>query len=283
MTDWSLVGSLNLLAIGKRLGLLLIAVAVYSVAVELVVRRLNITMPDWGSAAGVINTVILGLLMSFRNRAAYDRWWEARGLWGQLTNDSRNLAAKLAAFVPAAVLVPSRVAETLIGFSVALKGHLREGSPRLRELEGFEKETADPAHVPMYLAGRLYNVVADWKRAGQVDGPVLWILDQHMRGLLDVCGACEKIRNTPLSPSYKSLLRTGLVVNVLAGPWLAMPEFGYWGVPVFELVCFFLLGVELIDSVVEEPFGRDRDDLNLDGFCRTIREGVRASLPLAST
>lgn len=46
-------------------------------------------------------------------------------------------------------------------------------------------------------------------------------------------------------------------------------------------MCFFLLGVELIDSVVEEPFGRERDDLNLDAYCRTIRDGVAASLPLS--
>ncbi len=48
------------------------------------------------------------------------------------------------------------------------------------------------------------------------------------------------------------------------------------------LVCLFLFGVELIDSIVEEPFGRERDELDLDSYCRTIREGVVASLPLAS-
>jgi predicted membrane chloride channel (bestrophin family) len=46
-------------------------------------------------------------------------------------------------------------------------------------------------------------------------------------------------------------------------------------------MCFFLLGVELIDSVVEEPFGRERDDLNLDAYCQTIRDGVAASLPMS--
>jgi putative membrane protein len=282
MTYWSVFGAVNVLALGKRLGLLLAVVAAYSVAVELVVRGLDLHVPDWGSAAGVINTVILGLLMGFRNQSAYARWWEARGLWGQLTNDSRNLAAKVAAFVPAAEAGPARVAETLAGFAVALKGHLRDELPRLQDVPGFEKEADEPAHVPLYLARRLYAVVADWKRAGHVDGPTLWVLDAHLRGLLDVCGGCEKIRNTPLSPSYRSLLRTGLVVNVLAGPWLAVPEFGFWAVPMFELVCFFLLGVELIDSVVEEPFGRERDDLDLDRYCTTIRDGVAASLPFAA-
>ena len=156
--------------------------------------------------------------MSFRNRAAYERWWEARGLWGQLTNDSRNLAAKCAAFVPADVLARSRVAEILVNFPEALKRHLRNESFRLRDLPGFEHEDADPPHVPLYLARRLFAVIADWKRDGHVDQAVLWVLDAHARGLLDVCGGCEKIRNTPLSPSYKGLLRTGLALNVLVAP-----------------------------------------------------------------
>ena len=50
----------------------------------------------------------------------------------------------------------------------------------------------------------------------------------------------------------------------------------------FLLACFFLFGIELIDSIIEEPFGRERDDLDLDYYCRTIRQGVEASLPLAS-
>jgi putative membrane protein len=213
---------------------------------------------------------------------AYDRWWEARGLWGQLTNDSRNLAGKLAAFLPTEVLARSRVAESIVGFAEALKRHLRDEEPRLRDLPGFENAKADPAHVPLYLARRLYTAMANWKRSGHVDDAVLWILDSHLRGLLDVCGACEKIRHTPLSPSYKNLLRTGLILNILAAPWLTIPEIGFWGVPAFELICFFLLGVELIDTIVEEPFGQESDDLDLDRYCRTIREGVQASLPFAA-
>jgi putative membrane protein len=78
------------------------------------------------------------------------------------------------------------------------------------------------------------------------------------------------------------LLRGGLILNVLAAPWLTMAEIGFWGVPIFELVCFFLLGVEIIDTVVEEPFGHERDDLDLERYCQTINESVRATLPAAS-
>jgi predicted membrane chloride channel (bestrophin family) len=49
-------------------------------------------------------------------------------------------------------------------------------------------------------------------------------------------------------------------------------------VPPFLLACFFLFGVKLIETVVEEPFGRERDEL--DRHCRTIRDGVGDSVPL---
>jgi putative membrane protein len=282
MTSWWFGGTRPFLALGKRLGLVLLILAIYCVIADTVVTWWDLHLPTSGSAISAVNTVILSLLMSFRNRVAYDRWWEARGLWGQLTNDSRNLAAKLAAFLPADVLARSRVGELLIAFAESLKRHLRDESPRLRNLPGFEHEEADPAHVPLYLARRLYAIVAEWKREGLVDGAVLWTFDAHLRGLMDVCGACEKIKTTPLSPSYTALLRAGLILNVMVAPWVTVPEVGFWGVLGLELICFFLLGVELIDSVVEEPFGHEGEDLDLDRFCRTIRAGVQASLPFAT-
>jgi putative membrane protein len=283
VTPWPARETVDVFVVGKRLALLLLTVAAYYLAAGFAVQSLGFRAIERGGAGGLINTVLLGLLMGYRNRAAYQRWWEARGLWGRLVNDSRNLAAKCSAFVPADVLARSGVAEILVGFPEALNHHLRNEPFRLRDLPGFEHEEADPPHVPLFLARRLFAVIADWKRAGHIDQAVLWILDAHALGLLDVCGACEKIRNTPLSPSYKGLLRMGLALNVLAAPWLLVPEGGFRSMPLVLLACFFLFGVEVIDSIVEEPFGRERDDLDLDRYCRTIRDGVEASLPLAST
>src|SRR5947199_10565370 len=158
MTLWPARNTFDVLAVGRRLGALLLAVAAYYVAAGLVVQLFQIRVTDWGSAGSLINTLILSLLMSFRNGAAYQRWWEARGLWGQLTNDSRNLAAKCAAFVPADVLARSPAGAILASFPEALKRHLRDQSPRLRDLPGFEGEAAHPPHVPLDLARRLYAV-----------------------------------------------------------------------------------------------------------------------------
>jgi len=283
MTRWPARETFVVLIIGKRLGALLLGVAAYYAAVGFMIDTFALRGIERVQAGSLVTTFILSLLMGFRNRAAYQRWWEARGQWGQLTNDCRNLAAKCAAFLPADVLARSRVGEVLVSFPEALKRHLRNEPFQLRDLPGFKAEDADPPHVPLDLSRRLFTIIAGWKRDGLIDEGVLRVFDVHARGLLDACGGCEKIRNTPLSPSYKGLLRTGLGLNVLASPWLLVPESGWWSLPVVLLVCFFLFGVELIDSIVEEPFGRERDDLDLDRYCRTIRDGVAASLQLTST
>ncbi len=282
MTAWPARTTFDILVIGQRLAILLLAVAAYYLVAGWVIQSFQLQVIHRGSAGSLMNTLLLGMLLSFRNQAAYARWWEARGLWGKLTNDCRNLAVKCAAFVPADVLARSSVAAILVSFPEALNRHLRGESFRLRELPGFEDEDVHASHVPLELAQRLFNTIAGWNRDGHIDRAVLWVLDDHARGLLDVCGGCEKIRSTPLSPAYKVLLRAGLLLNILAAPFLIVPEDGLWTLPVVLLVCFFLFGVELIDSILEEPFGRDRDDLDLDRYCRTIREGVEASLPSAS-
>src|SRR5262249_5094624 len=91
MTPWPVPESFDVRVVGERLALLLLGVIGYYVVVGLVVQWEQLRAIDLGSGAALINTVILSLLMSFRNTAAYQRWWEARGLWGQLTNDCRNL------------------------------------------------------------------------------------------------------------------------------------------------------------------------------------------------
>lgn len=271
MNEYPRFGSLLLIA--RRLSPWLAGVVGYAVLVVFLLNAYSLHPQPWESAAALVNGLILGLLMAFRNRAAYDRWWEGRKLWGQLTNETRNLAWKVRGFLPAATVAQRRIPEVLTGFAEALKRHLR-GGVRLQEIPGFEGDPEHPPHVPSHLAGHLLTSLAAWQREGIIDGSAALILDVHARALLEVCGGCERIRNTGITPSHKALLRLGIGLNVLIAPWYTFPELGWWGIPVFLLVCFYLLGIEYVDTVIEEPFGSEADDLELDRYCKTIRQSV---------
>ncbi|HET6573703.1 MAG TPA: bestrophin family ion channel, partial [Fimbriiglobus sp.] len=249
------------------------ALAVYTAVVVLVLAATPLDLPQWGGASAVLNALILGVLLNFRNREAYDRWWEARKLWGQLVNDSRNLCLKTVSLPGLSPDDCARLGRLVVGFAAAMKDHLR-GSAALQRVPGFEKETAEPDHVPLYLAGRLIELLRGWRAEGKLTDYDLLLLDPHARAPMDICGACERIKTTPMPLSYRSLLRHGLVLYLLSTPWLVGDQLVWWAVPVVALLGYFLLGIELTAEDVEEPFGRDGDDLALAAYCDTIRRSV---------
>jgi putative membrane protein len=249
------------------------AIAVYCLGVTVIQQRYAIPLPQIGTIVETSNGLILGVLLVVRNRAAFDRWWEGRRLWGQLINDIRDLAWKLKAYLPPDAIAQHRFPAALAGFALALKDHLRGGA-RLQDIAGFEKDPANPAHVPSFLAGHILTGLANCHRQGLLDGMTALLLDPHARALLEICGACERIRTTEISPSYKFMLRFGILLNVLVVPWYAAVEMGYWSIPAGVLGSLFLLGIETVDTDLEEPFGTEPDDLDLDRYCETIALSV---------
>ena len=162
-------------------------------------------LPAWSAGnevAGALG-VALGVLVAFRNNAAYDRWWEARKQWGQLINDSRNLALKARAHADVPASERRELSRLLIGFCHALRLHLR-GVAGVRNIPGFGNEPIDFPHAPGYVAGQVHALLGRWNRTDKLHETII-ILDAHARSLLDVCGACERIRNTPLASSYRAM------------------------------------------------------------------------------
>lgn len=277
--------------IARRLWLVVAASSIYTAGVYLFRREYLSDEPTWADEFTTITALVIGVLIGFRTKTAYDRWWEGRNLWGALVNNARNLCLKAVALADPPADDRRELLRLVAGFPVALMRHLR-GPVALQDVPGFEKDTSPrparlrelpsadgagsetPAHVPAELAGRVFTLIAGWRRAGRIDGHVQQVLDPHAAALMDVCGACEKIRNTPLPDSYLSLLRHGLILSLLLIAWHLTHVLGAWAVPVQALVVYFLIGVELIAEEVEQPFGLDGDDLPLERYCDTIRRNA---------
>jgi ion channel-forming bestrophin family protein len=265
---WLVVTSL-----AKRLLPWFLGSTIYAIVVGEIIEHSPLTKISWGGEVVLANGVILGVLMGLRNRAAYERWWEGRRLWGQLVNDSRNLAWKVHSYLPTSAIAAAKFPQLISGFAEALKNHLRGGG-KLQQIAGFENDAATPQNVPSYLAGLVIGHIAKWQTDGLIDPRTMQVLDVHSRSLLDICGGCERILNTPVSLSYRTLLRLGLAMNVLLVPWYTVLDFGLWCIPIDLVFIFFVIGLEVIDTIVEEPFGTELDDLPLDRYCQTIRDSM---------
>lgn len=218
-------------------------------------------------------TLVLGWLLVFRTNTSYNRWWEARTLWGRLINTSRNMAIKVADLVQSDRSELEEFQREIIAFSYALRDHLREDC-QLQNLPGFEDCPDTPEHVPSYLVGRMYERLGEWKANKTIAGIELRVLDAEARQFLDLCGGCERIKNTRTARSYRAFARQCVGLYLATLPWGIVDSFHWWTVPLTAIISYFMLGLETVAEDVEEPFGHDIDDLDLDKLCLAIESSV---------
>ena len=226
--------------------------------------------------------IVLGLFLVFRTNSSYDRWWEGRKLWGSLVNNTRNCAHKLNAFLDKTDTDDRRWFAIMISNLVfAMKEHLRQGV-KLSELdvpdEHFLDSLRDIKHVPNRISSMLYIRVNELYKRKALTGDQLIILDRELKEFSDILGACERIKNTPIPYSYSMYIKQFIFIYVITLPMAFVTTSGYLTVPIVVLITFVLLSVELIAEEIEDPFGRDINDLPTDELSEKITGNVREIL-----
>lgn len=234
-----------------------------------------------GAEASAVGAFALTFLIGFRNSSAYDRWWEARKTWGTLTKNLRNFCLKFVTWFQPSQEERQECHRLVAGFAFALRDHLRD-SAELSNVPGFASATDRPKHVPAYLAKRIQQLLISIAPERWRHPLALVIMDSHICSLMEVCGTCERIKTTPLSTSYRALLRHGMFYYLAFASIFVIWDLGLVALPAVLIPAYFLIGIELTAESVEEPFGREGDDLPLDTLCQTISRSTGEILDLAA-
>lgn len=226
--------------------------------------------------------IVLGLFLVFRTNSSYDRWWEGRKLWGSMVNNTRNLSHKLNAFLDKddednrtwfARMIPN--------FVFSVKEHLRRGA-LLSELEPvddtFIASLKDVKHVPNRLSSMMYVRINNLYKTNKISGDQLFLVDKELKEFSDILGACERIRNTPIPYNYSMYIKQFIFIYLITLPMAFVTTSGYITIPIVMLVTFVLLSVELIAEEIEDPFGRDINDLPTDELSEKIKVNVNEIL-----
>ena len=113
------------LKVRAKLWPIMLLLAGYGVLVSYAIQFEHLPQIEWGAESTVVNGLALSFLIGFRNNHAYDRWWEARKLWGQLINENRNLCLKVRSLAGIDAADREAVGRLIITFAESLKDHLR--------------------------------------------------------------------------------------------------------------------------------------------------------------
>jgi putative membrane protein len=237
--------------------------------------NLNTTAPF--SLIGIALAVFLG----FRNNASYDRWWEARKLWGQLLNESRSLTRQV--FTLPSRPLPKEDLEAflaaLCALPHALRHQLRKSDPHDDLAARLPAPLFERVIASRYKPATLLLYLGEWvqhqAQAGAIEPMAVLALDRNLNGLSDVIGGCERIVSTPLPFAYSVMIHRTVYFFCASLPFGLVDSIGVF-TPVFAVfVAYTFMAHEAIASQLEEPFGTDDNDLALNTMSTMIEDALR--------
>lgn len=264
----------------RRLLPLLLAICIYSGLVAfLELKYLKLSSDSYIKNISIIHSLlgfVISLLLVFRTNTAYDRWWEGRKLWGSLVNNSRNLAIKLNSMLDKTDYTNRKFFHNTISlYASALSRHLRSESTRLALDEEYPDFSFDKTkHIPNQIACNLMNRIHQIYKDGVIKGDQLIFLNAEIQSFTDICGACERIKNTPIPFSYSVFLKKFVFFYVMTIPLSFVFSLGYWVIPVSAFILYVLAGLELIAEEIEDPFGEDTNDLPTEKIANNISKHI---------
>lgn len=257
---------------------MMIVISLYSwgvayIEVEILKLSQNSTVKNVSIMHNLLGFAI-SMLLVFRTNTAYDRWWEGRKLWGSLTNNSRNLAIKLNAILGVEDNINRNFFRKSIPlYASMLRDHLRSEKTRLAldEIDHPELEIDQSRHLPNQVASLMLKRTHDLYRNKQISGDQLITLNNELASFTDICGACERIKNTPIPYSYSVFIKKFIFIYVITLPIGFVFNLGYLVIPVVVFVFYVLASLELIAEEIEDPFGGDANDVPTEKLSQNIK------------
>lgn len=263
----------------------LLLVTVYSAIVVILYKVFGFTHLAIPLSIPMIMGTVISLLLAFRSNQAYDRWWEARTIWGAIVNDSRTLARQLNCFITGhnqdeqAHFFKSRFIKRQIAWCYSLSRSLRGQDSQ----QGIEKyiSRSDMAHVknfnntPMAI---LDLQGLDLKKAN--DNRLLNTyqqveLDRTLSRLCDSMGKCERIKNTIFPATYSLYIHFALLFFFLLLPFAVVEFFGAMTIPVVIAIAAVFFLIEKMAIHLQDPFENKPTDTPMTAICFTIERDLK--------
>ena len=225
----------------------------------------------------------LVVLISFRNSSAYNRWWEARTLWGSMVNSSRSFGRQVLTLIddedginPCKALLIRRHVAYLHALRMHLRGQKNVAAlaPLLHD-QDLDRLAATHNLPNDILSGSAELIAAQFK-LGHLDSIRLARLESTLVDISNWQGGMERIANTPLPYPYTYFPRLFSALFCVIMPLSLVPTLGWFTPIVSTVVGCMLLAMERIGTDLQTPFGCSQHSIRTDDLCRNIEHNLRS-------
>lgn len=221
----------------------------------------------------------LGMLLVVRTNAGYDRWWEARKLWGSLVNVERSMVTGGLAYGPESPAWQKEWVHWCVTFAHISRLSLR-GDRNVESLKHLLSDSALTAlkqahHMPTYVAQRLADLIQQASLVRPTANFAYIEMEQARQHLMDCIGGCERIASTPLPRVYVLKIRRFAAIYLFAVPLALVDKVGLATPLLVMLLAYPVLGMDRIAQELQSPFSLQKlSHLPLDLICQTIENNA---------
>jgi putative membrane protein len=234
------------------------------------------------TAMGVFG-VALSLFLGFRNNVAFDRWWEARKLWGTVVADVRNLGRDVLIFAKDKDDQKSILSMAMASLHLH-RGNLRGDNVAEDVEKWIPKTDADrlakmrnPATGALYSTAEIIRYSAD---NGKISEFGQLSLQKTLSSISLQEAGCERIATTPIPYVYSLLVRRTTYLYCWLLPFALVEATGPFTPVLTAIVAYVFFGLQAVTNELESPFCNEENGLPLKAMCRTMEISVCEALDL---
>ncbi len=245
-----------------------------------------IDLPDMPIAIPTLLGTAISLVLSFKLSHSYDRWWEARKIWGAIVNDSRTLIVQLKNFVKNGKKdsVVLKIGKRQIAWNYALGQSLRalpvlegqQGHFEQSELNAMQASKNIPLTIMDLQSGDIIKLLEEEK----INHFQHIQLDNTIVRLIASMGQAERIKKTVFPTAYRIFLHffIYIFVGMLA---ISMAEtVGVWEIPRLMLITLPFFMLEKTAFYLQDPFENRATDTPVTAIARTVEVNIMQLLEM---
>jgi putative membrane protein len=271
---FSLKGSI-LLSIYKRI----FSVAILSTLIVIAHRAAPGLLPTFEGAPFALLGIALSVFLAFRNSSCYDRWWEARKLWGELVYSIRDLIRQ-------SHVLPTEdrryILRLAIAFTHGTVVHIRSGMDKQEVIKWLTPDEVKRYEGALHPADTIAQIIGERlalrHREGVISDIVYQMLDKTVTTMAHVLASCERIKFTPLPFAYTLLLHRTAYTFCFFLPLGFADTMGWWTPFATAFAAYTFFGLDALGDELERPFGHRPNALPIQAIAKVIESNLREAL-----
>jgi len=263
----------------------MIVLSVYVSAVVFAQHYFNLKHISIPVSVPMIMGTVISLLLAFRSNQAYDRWWEARTVWGAIVNDSRSFARQVNTYLKESIPMDEvfrfkeKCIKRQIAWCYSLSHHLR-GSDAMKGIERHVsrkdvQQLKNYNNVPMALLELHGHDIQQAADNGWINQYQQVELDRTLTRLCDAMGKCERIKNTVFPATYSLYIHFSLLFFFMLLPFSLIEFFGYLTIPTVIIIGMVFFLIEKMAIHLQDPFENKPTDTPMTAISFTIERDLK--------